>query len=241
MPRVHSCPLHQRAPKLSGTTAILLIFQVDNQHERITDVYVGLVVHRVESCLHTLDQILDFVADIEVDLKVACDALKAGGDPSKRRTFCLFVSNYGGAMSIPTDLPYCLIYPMSYMRDIEPDHFDTQNNPAGTHLCCCICHTTLQHMNDNPNQHREYAGSHLILCHWVQYKERLFPKILGPQNHWVLLTNSITKEPFPVELVGDFRSTDPIFKGCYGDLFLYSDVDLGQIRQDGIHLPPYWS
>ena len=42
-------------------------------------------------------------------------------------------------------------------------------------------------------------------------------------------------------LVRDFRSTDPIFKGCYGDSFLYTDVDLGQLRWHGIHLPPYWS
>ena len=43
-----------------------------------------------------------------------------------------------------------------------------------------------------------------------------------------------------MELVGDFRSTDPIFKGCYGDSFLYSDVDLGRLRRWEIHLPPYW-
>ena len=44
-----------------------------------------------------------------------------------------------------------------------------------------------------------------------------------------------------MELVGDFRSTDPIFKGCYGDSFLHSDADLGQLRWHGIHLPPYQS
>ena len=44
-----------------------------------------------------------------------------------------------------------------------------------------------------------------------------------------------------MELVGDFRSTDPIFKGCYGNSFLYSDMDLGQLRQWKIHLPPYQS
>ena len=158
-------------PKLSGTTAILLVFQADGQHERITDVYVGLVVCRVGSYLYTLDHILDFVTDIEVDLKVVCDALKAGGNPSKRCTFCLFISNYGGAMSIPMDPPYCLIYPMSYMRNVEPDNFDTCNNPAGTCLHCCICCTTLQYMNDDSNQHREYSGSHLILPHGAQYEE----------------------------------------------------------------------
>ena len=202
MPRVHSCPPpHWRASsELSRTTAILMVFQVDSQHERITDVYVGLMVHWVESCLYTPDQILDFVADIEVNLKVACDALKAGGDPGKRCAFYLFVSNYGGMLSFPTDPPYCLIYPTSYV---------------------------MQHMNDNPNQHREHASSHLILPHGAQYEEQLFPKILEHWNHWVLLTNSVTKEPFLMELVGDFRSMDSIFKGCYGDSFLYPDVDLG--------------
>ena len=160
-------PTLEGPPELSGTTAILLAFQADGQHERITDVYVRLVICRVESNLYTSDQILDFVVDIEVNLKAVCDALKAGGDPGKRCAFCLFVSNYGDTM----DPSYCLIYPMSYMRDVELDHFDTHNNLAGTHLCHCICCATLQYMNDDPKQHREYSGSHLILPHGAQYKE----------------------------------------------------------------------
>ena len=32
---------------------------------------------------------------------------------------------------------------------------------------------------------------------------------------------------------------DPIFKGYYGDSFLYSDVELGQLRWHGRHLPLY--
>ena len=152
-------PPLEGTPELSGTTAILLVFQAGGQHEKITDVYLGLIVCRVDSCLYTPNQILDFVRNIEVNLKAAWDALKAGGDPGKRHAFCLFVSNYGGAMSIPTDPPYCLVYPTSYMRDVEPDHFDTCNNLAGTHLHRCICHTTLQFANDDPNQHWEYSRS----------------------------------------------------------------------------------
>ena len=144
---------------------------------------MGLIVCWVESCLYTLDQILDFIRDIEVNLEAAQDTLKTGGDPGKRHTFCLFINNYGGAMSIPTDPPYCLIYPTSYVRDVEPDHFDTRNNLAGTCLHHCICHTTLQFANDNPNQHREYSESQLILPCRAQYKEQLFPKILKQQNH----------------------------------------------------------
>ena len=164
-------PMSEGTLKLSGTTAILLIFQADDQHEKITDIYIRLMVCHIEPDLYAPDKILDFVSDIEVDLKVACDALKAGGDPGKRHAFCLFVNNYWGAMSIPTDPPYCLVYPTSYMKDVEPDHFDTCNNPAGTCLHCCNCHTTLQHMNDDPYHSGEYSESHLILPHRAQYKE----------------------------------------------------------------------
>ena len=153
---------------------------------------------------YTLDQILDFVKDIEVDLQAACDAFKAGGDPGKRCTFCLFVSNFKGAMSIPTDPPYCLIYPTSYERDMEPDHFDTHNNPAGTCLHHCVCCATLQFTNDDPKYLKRYSRSHLILPCRAQYNDWLFPVILELQDHWEPLIDSSTKEPFPMELVGDF-------------------------------------
>ena len=131
-------PVSEGPPKLSGTTTILLVFQTDGQHERITDVYVGLMVHRVDSHLYTLDQILDFVKNIEGNLKM---------------------------------VHYCLIYPMSYMRDVEPDHLNTHNNLAGTHLHHCMCCATLQYMNDEPKQHRKYSESHLILPCGARYKE----------------------------------------------------------------------
>ena len=156
-------PQSERPPKLSGMTAILLVFQVDSRHEKITNVYVGLVVRRVDSYLYSPSQIQDFIKDIEGDLKVAHDALKAGGDPSKRHTYCLFVDNLSSIMSIPTDPPYCLVCPTSYIKGIKHDHFDTCNSPAGMHLHCCVCHTTLQFSNDDPKQHTKYVGSHLIL------------------------------------------------------------------------------
>ena len=34
-------PRSEGSPKLSGTTAILLVFQADSQHKEITDLYVG--------------------------------------------------------------------------------------------------------------------------------------------------------------------------------------------------------
>ena len=142
-------------------------------------------------------------------------------------------------MSVPTDPPYCLVYPTSYVRDVEPDQFDTRNNLAGTRLHHCICRATLQFTNDDHNQCRKYSGSCLILPRGAQYNDRLFPMILELQNHWEPPTDSSTKEPFPMELVGNFRVADPIFKGCYGDSLLYSGADLHWLRRQGIHLPAY--
>ena len=47
--------------------------------------------------------------------------------------------------------------------------------------------------------------------------------------------DSLTKEPFPMELVGVFWVVDLIFKGCYGDSLLYSNAELCW----GIQLPAY--
>ena len=232
-------PQLEGPPELSRMTAILLVFQADSKHEEITDVYVGLIVHRVESRLYAQDQILDFIKDIEVDLQVVCDALKAGGNPAKRCTFCLFVSNYGGAMSIPTDPPYCLVYPTSYMKDVDPDHFDTRNDLARMCLHRCVCRATLQFNNNKPKEHTNYARSHLILPRGAQYNDRLFPTILEPRNHHGPLVDSVMREPYPMEMVGDFQVVDLIFKGCYRDSLLYSDADLCWLRWHGIHLPMF--
>ena len=147
-----------RPPEISGVTAILLVFQADSRLERITNVYVGLVVRRVESRLYNADQILNFVKDIESDLQEACDTLKAGGDPGKWCALWLIVDNLSGAMSIPMDPPYCLVYPSSYVKGIEPDHFDTCGSPMGTRLHHCVCHATLQFSNDDPKQCIKYIG-----------------------------------------------------------------------------------
>ena len=139
-------------------------------------------------------------------------------------------------MGIPTDPPYCVVYPTCYVRDADPDHFDTHNNLAGMHLHCCICCATLQFSNDEPREHNNYSGS-LILPHGAQYNDWLFPSILKPWNHHGLLIDSAMGEPYLMGMVGNFRAMDPIFKGCYRDSLLYSEADLHWLRWQGIHLP----
>ena len=197
--------------------AILLVFQVDSEHERIINVYVGLVVCGVDSHLYSPSQISDLIQDIEGNLRVVCDALKAGRDPGKRCTYCLFVDNLSGVMSIPMDPPYCLVYPTSYIKGVKPDHFDMRNSPAGMRLHHCVCRATLQFSNDDPKQRTKCVGSHLIMPCGVQYNDHLYPSILELWNHCSPLIDPVMGEPCPMEVVGDFKAVDPIFKGCYGD------------------------
>ena len=226
-------------PELSGMTAILLVFQVDGGHDQITDVYVGLVIHRVDSRLYSPSQIPDFIQDIEGNLRAARDALKAGCDPGKRRTYCLFVDNLSGIMSVPTDPPYCLVYPTSYVKGVKPNYFNIHNSPTGMCLHHCVCCTTLLFSNSDPKLRTQYVGNCLILPRRVQYNDWLYPSILEWWNHCSLLIDPTTGEPCPQEVVGDFRATDPIFKGCYGDSLLYSDADLAQLRWEKVYLPTF--
>ena len=142
-------------------------------------------------------------------------------------------------MAIPTDPSYCLVYPTCYIRDADLDHFDTCNNPAGMHLRHWVCHATLQFSNDKPKECTNYAGSYLILPCGTQYNDRLILAILELQNHCGPLIDSMMGEPYPMEMVDDFRAMDLIFKGCYWDSLLYSDADLHWLRQQGIHLPAF--
>ena len=225
--------------ELSRMMAILLVFQVDSKHKRIINIYVGLVVRRVDSHLYSPSQIKDFIQDIDVNPQEAHNALKARCNAGKRHTYCLFVDNLSSIMSIPTDPPYSLVYPTTYIKGAEPNHFDTWNSPAGTRLHRCVCRATLQFSNTDPKQCTKYAGSHLVIPCRVQYNDRLYPTILEPWNHCGPLIDPVTGAPCPMEVVGDFKAVDPIFKGSYEDSFLYSEDDLAQLRQQKVYLPTF--
>ena len=142
-------------------------------------------------------------------------------------------------MSIPTDPPYCLVCPTTYIKGIKPNYFDTRNSPVGMRLHRCVCQATLQFSNTDPKQCTKYAGSHLIIPHRAQYNNCLYPSILEMWNHCGPLIDPATGEPCPMEVVGDFKAADPIFKGCYRDSLLYLDDDLAQLRWEKVYLPTF--
>ena len=85
---------HQRA--LPSSVGLLQFSwssrQMANMRGSQTSMWGSLFAGSSPACIL---QILDFIKDIEVDLKAAHDTLKARGNPSKRHAFRFFVSNYG--------------------------------------------------------------------------------------------------------------------------------------------------
>ena len=134
----------------SHTTAILLVFLSDDQHEAIEYVHIGLVVCHTGCQLYEQKSIPWFIKSKEDDLKKARSKWVAGKDPAKVRSFSMFVGNFGGLMAVPTDPPYCLMYPNIYSNEVPPEdknHSNVTGGPPRLSTHTCICRALLQHAN----------------------------------------------------------------------------------------------
>ena len=178
----------------SGTTAILIVFLSNEEHQGIEHMHISLVVCCEECCLYMQDGILPFV---EADLKKARDRHAQNKDPGGAHSYSLLIANYGDIMPIPTDPPYCLVYPTVYNNDTEDqNHFNTAASLLGMQTCSCMCHILLQHVDKDPVHQRTYEGSCLIIPHSAQYWT-LFPEIVMPCNHQGPLMITILGNPTP--------------------------------------------
>ena len=132
----------------SHTTAILLVFLSDYQHKTIKYIYIGLVVCLAGCQLYEQKAILWFIKSIEDDLKKARSKWAAGKNPGKACSFSMFIGNFGSLMAVPTDPPYCLMYPNIYSNEVplkEKNHFNIKDA-------------------DLSEAHRwKYHGSHLVI------------------------------------------------------------------------------
>ena len=139
-----------------------------------------------EGChLYMQNGILSYMQSIEADLQKVWDRHTENKDLGRVRSYSLPIANYGGVLAIPTDPPYCLVYPTVYNTGTEDqNHFNTAASPSGLHTCSCICCALLQYADMEPVHQRTYEGSHLIIPHVAQYRT-LFPEIAIPCNHGV--------------------------------------------------------
>ena len=104
----------------SNSTAILIIFLSDEQHSAIQHIHIGLVVCCVGCEMYEQKGILPFIQPTKEDLKKVWQKWESGKDPSGAHSYVMLVANYGSLMAMPTDLPYCLVYPTIYSKQLPP-------------------------------------------------------------------------------------------------------------------------
>ena len=226
---------------VSGSTAILIAFLSDEQHMAIQHVHIGLVVQHIGCNLYDQDGIPPFINSIEEDLKKARQKWDMGKDPGRVCSYTMLVTNFFGIMAIPTDPPYCLVYPVNYSDDVatkNQNHFNTTVSLPGLCTCSCICCALLQHA-DLMEAHRwKYNGSHLIVPCGAQYKT-LFPEITMPHNHRGPLINHSSRKPYPMVPVGDFSPVDKIFPGSPVDSLLFNGKELARLKRKGLQVSTF--
>ena len=120
----------------SNTTTILLVFVSDDQLQTIDYIHIRLVVHHTSCQLCELRSILCFIQSIDDDLKRTREKRAASGSSSKIHSFSMFITNFGGLVAGPTDLPYCFMYLNIYSTTVPHEdrhHFNIQGGPPGLH------------------------------------------------------------------------------------------------------------
>ena len=104
-------PLNFSVIQYSQFTTILIVFHSDKELTKIEHVHFGMVVCCVGLCLSDVDMIKKFLVSIQQDL----DTAKDRGSSSSVRSYSLLLVNYRSTMALPTEPPYCLMYPRIYV------------------------------------------------------------------------------------------------------------------------------
>ena len=217
----------------SDTTTILLVFLSDDQMTSIEHVHIRLMVRCIRSQIYEPKSIPQFIQYIEADLKHTKGRQEASGSALRVWSYCMFVVNFRGMLALPTDLPYCLVYPNIYSSSVPEEdrhHFNAGGSLPGMHTRVCICCAPLQHADMSTDHRQQHHGSCLVIPQGAQY-DHLLPKIMMLHNYEVPLVNLSTGEPFPLVPVGDFQLKDNIFPGTPGDSLLYTSKELMKLQK----------
>ena len=154
----------------SHSTAILLVFLSHNVLTTIKHVHIGLVVCRMGSKLFTQGRILPFVDSIESDLKEVREMCMQGKEIGQAWSYSCLVANYGDIMALPSESPYCLVYPTIYDDHAkDKTHFNTTGCPSEMHIKACVCCSLLHLMDTDPANRQKFKGSCLLVPCGMQY------------------------------------------------------------------------
>ena len=223
----------------SHSMAIFLVFLSDDMLTAIKHMHIGLVAHHVSSDLFSQSGILPFVESIESDLKKVRELHTQGKEVSQVHSYSDLMANYGGIMALPTEPPYCLVYPtVSDVNAVYKTNFNTVGSQSGMHTEACMCFSLLHLMDTDPANRKKFKVSQLLVSHGMQYKT-LFPIIVEPHNHCGPLMDLNTREPYPMEAVGNFCLEDAFFPGWPGDSLVFHNSELTKLVELGHCIPTY--
>ena len=126
-------------------------------------------------------------------------------------SYSLFMVSFGRWMPIPTELPYCLVYPTEFVDGTPMAARDHHHLELNHHALCTrqyVCHCTLQYANMLPDNQMEYTGSWLLIPHGVQYSKEGIPQLVKPCNHPGPLLDSNNGKLYSMHNVGNLSLDD---------------------------------
>ena len=163
----------------SHSTAILLAFIPDAKLKDIERLGIGLVVCRRGGPL----------APISVDqlsrIAMTCWSWRVSYTLTVRM-YAMLLSNYSGHMAYATDWPFCVAYPLEFMKKDNPGAMtfpNLDNHPVAFMANAMVIHQLLVR---DCLEHEYASTSHggcLIIPRGTQFGHKLFPEIVIPTNH----------------------------------------------------------
>ena len=229
--------------KASKETAILLLFISNASYTDIEYVHIELVMIRWGYKVGNQASIVPYISFIQnqlVEMRARAQTRKSS--LPQACSFCLFVEDYESMMALPTEPPYCLVYPIHFFNDMPTDlsnqhHMDLF--PPG--LCCweCVCHQLIQRANLHEKWETIMGGSHFLLPHRAQYNDNLHPWLIRPWNHRSLLVDPIMAQHYPLVEVGSFTMQDPLLPGTARDSYVYWGDARQWLEQRGYQVLKY--
>ena len=167
-------PEHMAESDYSHSTAILLVFIPDAQLKDIERVGIGLVICQCNRLLTPISSVDQFITYIHNALK-----LEGVSHMLTVRMYAMLLSNYGGHMAYATDLPFCVAYPLEFVKKDDPGAMtfqDLDNHPVTFMANAMVICQLLTKDCPEHEYARMICGRYLIIPRCMQFGHSSFQR-----------------------------------------------------------------
>ena len=228
-------PHHKPDEDCSRTTAILIILTPNSEGTRLTYASVGLIIRRRKGPVGRIEDIPRFIMFIRSQLK--------GDQPASsndRKTYCMIVGDYGGPLAFATEPPFCTAYPLSFADRDDPTRMTFRhphNHPWSFTTDVLLVRQLLARDSSACEHARDRCRRRILIPRGVHLSTNIVPEIEVPRGHSAPYYNPRTGVEAPFFTMGPFASTDTLFPGAPGDLDLYTDMEISNLKSIGLLEP----